>query len=196
MKTIVLASNNQHKINEFREILSDYTIYSLKDIGFLEDIVEDGNTFLENALIKAKAVHEFLQKQGLNYDIIADDSGLCVPSLGGEPGVYSARYAKSHDDQANRDKLLQNLENKEDRSAYFVCHLVFYHSDGTYEDFEGRAMGVILPYEIGKKDFGYDCLFLSDDLGISFGEASEEEKNSISHRGRAIQKLLKEIKKK
>ena len=193
MKKIVLASNNKHKIKEFREILTDYEIVSLEDIGFLDDIVEDGDSFLENSLIKAKAVDKHLKENNLDYEIIAEDSGLCVPSLNGEPGIYSARYAGDHNDQANRDKLIANLKDKEDKSAYFIAQIVYYHDD-TYDAVDGKTYGVIIDEERGSKDFGYDCIFLSDDLEKTFGEATEEEKNKVSHRGRAIKKLLEIIK--
>lgn len=189
MKKIVLASNNEHKIKEFRKILSNYEILALKDIDFNDDIVEDGETFLDNSLIKAKTISKYLKDKNLDYDVIADDSGLCCVALDGDPGVYSARYAGNHNDQANRDKLISELKDK-DRGAYFVCCLVLYHIDDTYTAYEGRTYGKIIDEERGSKDFGYDCIFLSDDLGITFGEASEDEKNSVSHRSRAIEKLM------
>ncbi len=190
MDKIVLASNNSHKIKEFKAIIKNKEILTLNDIGFYEEIEETGSTFLENALIKAKVVSTYLINSGLKYDVIADDSGLCVNSLNGEPGVYSARYAGEHGNtDNNRKKLLEKLEDKEDRSAFFVCCIVLYHPDGEYDFVEGKTYGRITKQEVGNKDFGYDCLFLSDDLGKTFGEASSEEKNDVSHRGRAI-KLL------
>ena len=93
MGTIVIASNNKHKIKEFRELITDYNILSLDDIGYYDEIEENGKTFIENALIKAKTIHEFLKEKKLDYIVVADDSGLCVDSLGGEPGIYSARYS-------------------------------------------------------------------------------------------------------
>ena len=190
MKKIILASNNKHKIQEIGYILSDYEILSLKDIGYTEDIVEDGNTFLENSLIKAKTIMEYIKDKEYNCDVLADDSGLCVNALDGRPGIYSARYSGDHDNQANRDKIRSELKDKEDRSAYFFCGIILYHQDGTYEYFEGKTTGTIIDEERGNKDFGYDCIFLSDDLNKTFGEATEEEKNSVSHRKRALNKLL------
>jgi non-canonical purine NTP pyrophosphatase (RdgB/HAM1 family) len=192
MDRIVLASNNKHKIKEIKEILSNYEILSLNDIDFIDDIVEDGNSFEENALIKAKTIHDYLKSKDLEYIVMADDSGLCVNSLNGEPGIYSARYAKEHDDKANRDKLLKELEGK-NREAYFNCTIVVYYPDGTYKTFVGKTYGEITTEEIGKTDFGYDCVFLSKDLNKTFGEASEEEKNSVSHRGRALKEVIKEL---
>ena len=194
MKKIVLASNNVHKVKEIKEILSDYDILTLNDISFYDDIVEDGETFLDNALIKAKAISKYIKEKGLNYDVIADDSGLCCNGLDGDPGVYSARYAGNHDDKANRNKIIEELKDK-DKSAYFVCCMVLYHPDDTYSSYEGTTSGIIISEERGKTDFGYDCIFLSDDLGVTFGEASDEDKNNVSHRKRALEKLKVDLNK-
>ena len=192
MKTIVLASNNRHKIKEFKDLLTDYSILSLNDIGYTQEINETGTTFEENSLLKAKTIHNYLKKEHPNYIVIADDSGLCVDSLDGAPGIYSARYAGNHDDAANRAKLQEELKGK-DRKAYFNCTIVVYYPDDTHKVFVGKTYGTITEDERGKKDFGYDCIFLSKDLNKTFGEATEEEKNSVSHRGRAIEEMLKEL---
>ena len=193
-KCIVLASNNNNKLKEFREILNNKKVLSLKDIGFNEEIEETGKTFLENSLIKAKTVSNYLKERNLEYIVIADDSGLCVNALNGEPGVYSARYSGDHSNsQLNRKKLLDALENKEDRSAYFVCNIVMYYPDDTYLSFEGKTFGKITKEELGSKEFGYDCIFYSDDLEKTFGEATAGEKNKVSHRGRAVEKLLEKL---
>lgn len=192
MNKIVVASNNKHKIKEFKEILSNYDILSLNDIGFNGEIIEDGNSFEENALIKAKTIHDYLKSKNLDYIVISDDSGLCVDSLNGEPGIYSARYAKEHDDKANREKLLRELEGK-NRDAYFNCTMVVYYPSEEYKVFVGKTYGEITTKEIGDAGFGYDSLFLSKDLNKTFGEASEEEKNSVSHRGRALQEVIKNL---
>lgn len=189
MKKIVLASNNKHKIKEFKEILNNYEILSLNDIDFHDDIEENGNTFKDNALIKAECIHNFLNSRNLDYIVVADDSGLCCEGLDGLPGIHSARFARDHDDQANRDKLRKELKNK-NRDAYFVCSIVVYYPNGDIKNYEGKTYGKIIDEEIGSKEFGYDCIFLSNDLNKTFGEATEEEKNSVSHRSRAIQKLL------
>lgn len=189
MKKIVLASNNKHKILEFKKILNDYEILSLDDIGFLDDIEETGETFLENALIKAKTVSDYLKSKNMEIDVLAEDSGLCCLSLNLEPGVYSARYAGGHgNNTGNRKKLIENLKGK-DKTAYFTATIVLYHSNDTYEYSEGRTYGKIIDEEIGDKSFGYDCIFLSDDLNKTFGSATNEEKNSVSHRFRAINKI-------
>ena len=189
MAKIVFASNNEHKIKEFSKMFND-TVISLQDIGFEGDIEEKGETFFENAFIKAKTIHDFLKSKNLNYVVIADDSGLCVNALGGEPGAYSARYHQDHNPKANRKKLLEELKNKEDRSAYFECCLVKYYPDGTYVSSVGRSEGYILEEEEGDTSFGYDCIFFSNELNKSFGVASSEEKNRVSHRGRAVSNLL------
>lgn len=184
MKKVVLASNNKHKIKEFKEILG-IEILTLNDIGYYDEIEETGTTSLENALIKASTISEYLKNKGLSYDVLADDSGLFCDSLDGAPGVYSARYAIEHNDKANRDKLIKELKGK-DKTAYLSCTIVLYRMDGTYEYKEGRTYGKIIEEELGDTSFGYDCIFLSDDLGITFGQASSEEKNSVSHRFRAL----------
>ena len=189
MKKIVLASNNEHKIKEFKEILDNVEILTLNDIEYFKDIEETGSTFLENALIKASSVSKYLKENGLNYDVIADDSGLCCESLNGAPGIYSARYAGEHgDSKLNRDKLINDL-NRKDNKAYFNATIVLYHIDGTYDYKEGRTYGKIIEEELGDTSFGYDCIFLSDDLGKTFGQASSEEKNKISHRARALEQI-------
>lgn len=188
MKKLILASNNKHKIKEFNEVLFDYEILSLNDIGFTEDIIEDGESFADNALIKCRAVSDYCKKNNYNYDIISDDSGLCCEALNGEPGIHSARYAGNHNDQANRDKLRIELKDK-DRKAYFVCFICLYKNDNDYKFFEGRSYGEIIDEERGSTEFGYDSIFYSTELNKTFGEASSDEKNSVSHRGRAIEKL-------
>lgn len=191
-KTIVVASNNKHKIKEIKEILTQYNVIPMKEIGFNQEIEENGKTFAENALIKANSIHKYLKESGKDYLVLADDSGLCVDSLNGEPGVYSARYAGEHgNDQANRNKLLKLLEGK-DRTAYFCCTIAIIFPDGKQQVFEGKTYGEITKDEIGKNGFGYDCIFYSDDLKKTFGEASEKEKNSVSHRSRALEQIQKE----
>ena len=195
MKKIVLASNNKHKIEEINAIFNDYEILSMKDIGYLEDIVEDGNTFEENALIKAKTISKYLKAKNMEYDVLADDSGLCCEALDGAPGIFSARYAGEHgNDKANRDKLIKELTDK-NKNSYFLCSLVLYKTDDTYLTAEGKTYGSIIDEERGDTSFGYDCIFLSDDLGKTFGEATSEEKNKVSHRYRALVELKKLINK-
>ena len=193
MRTIILASNNEHKIIEFNEMFKDCKILSLKDIGFFDDIEENGLTFLDNAKIKAEATKKYITEHNILGDIIADDSGLCVNSLNGEPGVYSARYAGGHGNfEECRRKLIENMKGKKDRTAYFCCTIAIITPSGKQQIFVGKTYGEITDKEIGENGFGYDCIFYSDDLKKTFGEASEEEKNSVSHRSRALEKIQKE----
>ena len=191
MRTIILASNNEHKIIEFNEMFKDCKILSLKDIGFFDDIEENGLTFLDNAKIKAEATKKYITEHNILGDIIADDSGLCVNSLNGEPGVYSARYAGGHGNfEECRRKLIENMKGKKDRTAYFTTVLYEIKNDGTILIADGKTFGEILEKETGKTDFCYDCIFYSNELNKSFGEATLQEKNSVSHRSRAIKNLL------
>ena len=189
----ILATKNPDKLKEMQRILMPLgiTVKSEKDFDFpFDDVEENGKTFEENALLKARAATRALQCIAL-----ADDSGLCVPALDGAPGVRSARYAGEHgNDKKNRDLLLKNLQNKKDRSAYFVSAVALTFPDGKEIVVEGKTHGRILKEEVGTGGFGYDCIFQSDDLGKSFGEATSEEKNTVSHRYRALQALLKEWK--
>ena len=185
MKKIVFASNNKHKLSEVRQILNNFEVLSLHDIGFDIDVDETGLTLEENAKIKARAINEFCKEKGLCYSIFSDDSGLFVDELNGEPGVFSARYSESHNDEANRQKLLKNLESKQNRKAHFECVICLIDNDKELI-FSGKTFGIILKEYDGDTSFGYDCIFLSDDLNKSFGSATKEEKDSVSHRGRAV----------
>ena len=182
---LVVASGNAHKLKEIAEIFPDFEIVSQKQMGFNEEVEETGTTFAENALIKARAA-----ANALGCIALADDSGLCVDALGGAPGVYSARYSGTHgDDKANRALLLKNLEGVTNRRANFTCALALVEPNGKELVVEGKTYGEILTGERGDGGFGYDPLFESDDLQKSFGLATSEEKNSVSHRFRALQKL-------
>mgnify|MGYP002521966915 FL=1 len=187
-KVIVVASGNAGKIREISEILNDYRVISCKELGFTDDIEETGKTFYDNALIKAKTV-----ASALNMPALADDSGLCVTALGGAPGVYSARYSGTGTDEGNIDKLLKETESFSDRSAKFVSAVVVYYPDGKIVSAQGETFGEILRARRGNGGFGYDPVFYSYDLKKSFGEASAEEKNSVSHRARALAELRKKL---
>jgi XTP/dITP diphosphohydrolase len=172
-------------LREISQIFTEYEIVSQKQAGFDEDVEETGETFVENALIKARAA-----SKALGVIALADDSGLCVEALGGAPGVYSARYCGGHgDDKANRDLLLKNLGDEQNRRAYFESAIALVYPDGREVVAQGRTYGNILFEEVGENGFGYDCLFFSDDLEKSFGRASAEEKNSVSHRYRGLTAL-------
>lgn len=182
---LVAATGNAHKLREIREILTDFEILSAKEAGFYGDVEETGSTFLENALLKARAVCKATGQAAL-----ADDSGLCVDALGGAPGVYSARYSGGGDKE-NRALLLKNLHGVENRGAHFCCALALVFPDGRELTAEGKSYGEILHEERGTNGFGYDPLFYSLDLKKSFAEADEAEKNAVSHRGRALFALEK-----
>lgn len=184
---IVAATGNAHKLQEFRSILTGYEILSQSEAGFFGDVEETGATFAENALIKARAV-----AQATGMAALADDSGLCVDALHGAPGVYSARYSGG-DDRANRALLLKNLAGEKERTAHFACAIALVLPDGGVLESCGATYGKILEEERGENGFGYDCLFWSDDLHKTFAEASEEEKNAVSHRGRALQALRERL---
>lgn len=187
MKTLVVASNNKHKLREISEIFTEFEVCSQKQMGFDEEVEETGKTFAENALIKARAACKALGVMAL-----ADDSGLCVDALDGAPGIYSARYSGSHGlDKENRDLLLHNLQGVENRRAHFCSAIALVYPDGREYVAEGRTFGSILTEEVGTGGFGYDCIFQSDDLGKSFGVATAEEKNGVSHRFRALQEIRK-----
>ena len=188
-KKIVVASGNAGKLKEIQAILDEYEIVGYKQEGLDFEIEEDGETFYENALIKAKAV-----SQALGIPALADDSGLMVDALDGAPGIYSARYAGDGIDEHNNALLLENLKGKTNRKAKFVCCLVYYTPDGEIITATGETHGQILEKEQGSNGFGYDPLFLSDDLGVSLGGASPEDKNTISHRFRALKALKEKLK--
>ena len=185
---MVVASGNANKIREFSQLFTDYEVVSQKAMGFDEEVEETGATFLENALIKARAA-----SKALGVPALADDSGLCVVALGGAPGVYSARYSGNHDDAGNRAKLLRELEGVSDRRAYFQSAIALVYPNGEEITAEGQTFGKILLKERGTGGFGYDCLFESEDLGKSFGEATAEEKNGVSHRSRALKALWEKM---
>lgn len=190
---VVVASNNKHKLKEIRSILGDAfdNIYSLSDLGIDCDAEETAETFEGNALIKAKAVVEIAKMPALS-----DDSGLCVNALNGAPGVHSARYSGEHgNDSKNIDTLLKNLDGATDRTACFVSAVVLCYPDGSYITVRGQSDGRILYEREGTGGFGYDPVFFSNELNKSFGMATEEEKNSVSHRSKALEKLLVELKK-
>lgn len=186
-RQLVVASGNAHKIHEISQIFTDFEVVSQKQMGFDVDVEETGATFMENALIKARAACE-----ALGCMVLADDSGLCVDGLDGAPGVYSARYCGHHgSDEENRATLLKNMQGVTNRRAHFTCALALVYPDGREVLAEGHTYGTILEKEDGVGGFGYDPLFKSEDLGKSFGQATEEEKNAVSHRFRGLQALLK-----
>lgn len=188
---LAIATNNPHKLSEIKAILAGRFehAYSLGELGIDVDVEETGSTLEENALIKARTI---LSLTGLPS--LADDTGLMVDALKGAPGVYSARYAgDQHNDAANRALLLNNLKGVTDRRAHFSTVMALCYPDGREIVAEGRVDGRILCAERGTNGFGYDSLFLCDDLGKTFAEATAEEKNAVSHRSRALNNLLDKL---
>ena len=197
---IVLASRNKHKIEEWQATLGKFVdgveILSLDDVGIYGDIEEDGETFEENALIKARVA------AGSGYIGVADDSGLTVDALGGEPGVYSARYAAKchfagdHDDEGNNQCLLYNLRDVPDeaRGGAYVCAVACVFPDGREFVVRGESRGILLREYHGAGGFGYDPLFYFPQFGKTFAEVTPEEKHSVSHRGIAMRAFAKKLK--
>ena len=201
---IVFATNNQHKLQEIRDILgSEFEIVSLKDIGCDVDIPETGNTLEENAMEKAQYVYDHY-----NLSCFADDTGLEVEALNGEPGVHSARYAEGtdHDSEANMAKLLRNLEGKDNRKARFRTVIALIQKQDVcpcgctsikkVNRFEGIVDGSIATEKHGTAGFGYDPIFVPEGYDKSFAELGESIKNGISHRARAVAKLAEYLKQK
>lgn len=185
MKEILFATHNQHKKEEIQQILGKaFLVKSLSDYDIHDEIVEDGNTFEANALIKAKYCFE---KTGLPS--VGDDSGLVVEALDGRPGIYSARYAGDHDFQKNIEKVLEEMEGVENRKAYFITVLCYYDENGA-QYFEGKVHGNLLTENKGHQGFGYDPIFVPEGHEITFAEMSSEDKNAISHRRNALNRFL------
>lgn len=186
---IVLATTNKHKLQEVRQILSPHKIvvYGLNDLGLkVEDVEENGKTYAENALIKAKAVQKVT-----SFPVIADDSGLEIIPLDNRPGMFSARYAA---EMGGHDKaiaqILEDLKDKDDRSAQFVCDIVLLNVEDKPLVFEGIAKGTIAMEKMGEGGFGYDPIFISDETKTCFGTMGQAQKNTVSHRAKALKKLL------
>lgn len=192
MKRVIVATNNAHKADEISHILDidGLEFMTMEEAGIASNPTEDADTFLGNARIKALAAHEASHGSA----VLADDSGLEVDALDGAPGVYSSRFAgEDGNDEANNRLLLEKLEGvpDKDRTARFVCHLVFIDEDGTEVDARGTVEGRIGYGEKGDGGFGYDPLFIPDELGgdVTFAEVPQARKNEISHRGRALRNL-------
>lgn len=191
---IIAATTNEGKVKEIKKIFSspELEIISMRDAGFDIEVMETGNTFEENALLKARAVFGLCAKP-----VLADDSGLCVDALDGAPGLYSARYAgigASDDDKIT--KLLKALDGETNRKAHFQSTVAFIDSNGTEYTASGKVFGSITDKPCGSGGFGYDPVFFSDELQKTFGEATSDEKNSISHRARALGSLYEILKNK
>ena len=189
---LVFASNNDHKLQEVRAIMPAFIeVLSLNEIGFLQEIEETGSTLEENSRIKAETVAAFIKDEMLIDGVFADDTGLEIDALHGAPGVYTARWAG--EPAANRKKALAELKGKENRSAQFRT-VVTLIKGGQMQQVEGIVRGRIAEAESGTAGFGYDSLFIPEGYNCTFAELSSEEKNSISHRGRALEALVKILK--
>lgn len=184
----VIATGNAGKVKDFNLLLNNlgHEAVSLKDLGINIDIEETGETFKENAYIKAKTIYDIVK-----LPTIADDSGLCVDALNGAPGVYSARYGgEGLSDYERCIKLLETMKNEEKRSAKFVCAMCLIMDENNVIEVSGECEGTLLGEIAGTNGFGYDPLFYVDKFGKTFGEISKEQKNEISHRRKAIDALM------
>lgn len=185
---LIIASNNKHKVYEIKTILAPYfdEILSLSEAGISHETVEDGETFMENALKKAREIAEISHGAAL-----ADDSGICADALGGEPGVYSARYSGGHgNDEDNNKLLIKNLSDKADKSAHYTAAIAIVYPDGREVTAEGYMYGRIIDTPRGDRGFGYDPIFVPEGEQRTVAEMSDSEKNEISHRASALKKLL------
>ncbi|MGI9652682.1 RdgB/HAM1 family non-canonical purine NTP pyrophosphatase [Chryseobacterium sp. RLHN22] len=186
---LLVATHNLHKKEEIQQILGDkFVVKSLADYNLHDEIVEDGDSFNANALIKAKYCFE---KTGIPS--LGDDSGLVVESLDGRPGLFSARYAGDHDFAKNIEKVLSEMEDVENRKAYFITVLCYYDENGA-KYFDGRAHGNLLTENKGHKGFGYDPIFVPEGYDITFAQMEAEDKNKISHRKQALDLFLEFLK--
>ena len=186
---LIIASNNKHKIYEIKKILGSRfdEILSLCEAGIDHETIEDGETFLDNAMKKAAEIAELSGCAAL-----ADDSGICCDALGGAPGVFSARYSGGTDED-NNALLLEQLKDKADKSAHYTCAMVLCYPDGRVVSAEGYMYGEITEHRRGEHGFGYDPLFIPEGETRTVAEMSDEEKNAISHRGRALALLLERL---
>ena len=184
---IVVASSNEGKIAEIKSIFTDVEIVSMHELGFTDEIEETGNSFKENAKLKAETI-----AKKFSLPALSDDSGLCVEALHGAPGIYSARFS-GEGPAENRKLLLKRMEHVYDRRAYFESAVCLCFPDGKTYFGQGKTYGRILYEEIGTNGFGYDSLFFSDDLKKSFGLATDGEKNGVSHRFRALADLRSKL---
>ena len=185
MHELVVASNNQGKVREIRALIDGISLLSLSDIGFTDEIKEPFNSFEENAFVKADTIFRFSGK-----NVFADDSGICVNALHGEPGVQSAYFGGlPRSDEKNNQKLLESLSVVEDRTAFYKSVICLIWNEQTYF-FEGICEGRILKGPQGTGGFGYDPMFVPDGYSQTFGELPLEIKNKISHRGKAVSKMV------
>ena len=191
---LIIASNNKHKIYEIKKILGEKfeEILSLSESGIVHETVEDGSTFLENAEKKAREIAEIS-----GVCALADDSGICVDALGGAPGIYSARFSGLHGghgtDEENNKLILKKLEGESNKRAHYTAAVALVYPDGKTVTAEGYMYGTITDTPRGERGFGYDPLFVPDGDTRTVAELTDDEKNAISHRARALEALLKKL---
>ena len=188
---LIIASNNNHKLIEIKAILGGLfeEILSMREAGIEHETIEDGSSFMENAVKKAKEIAELS-----GCCALADDSGICVDALDGAPGIYSARFCGHHgDDEANNRLLLEKLEGRGDRGAHYTCAIALVYPDGRQVCAEGYLYGQIGYEEKGENGFGYDPLFFLPEYGCTAAQLSPEQKNQISHRASALHALLAQL---
>lgn len=192
MKQIMIATSNTHKVEEFKRMLQPYgyEVSSLLDLDEEIDIEENGTTFEENALIKAKTIYD-----KLHIEVIADDSGLAVNAMNGEPGIYSARFlGRDTSYDVKNQYIIDQVKDAQDKGAQFVCAIAYIDADGHENVFTGVVEGEIYDHIEGAKGFGYDPIFYYPPFKTTLANVSEDQKNEVSHRGKAIQMLLNYMK--
>lgn len=199
MKKLIFATGNMGKMREIRDIMADMDVevVSMKEADVYADVEENGSTFMENAFIKARGIAEVAKAKGIEAIILADDSGLVVDALNGEPGIYSARYMGEDTPYSIKNaKIIERLEGvaDEDRSARFVCAIAAVFPDGSELEAEATYEGRIGYEEKGPNGFGYDPIFYLPDRGVYSAELDPDEKNRISHRGKALEKMKELLK--
>ena len=192
---LILATSNKDKAREIAEILSDtpFVVTTMKEEGYDPDIVEDGKTFEENALIKARTVHALAE----GAYVMADDSGLCIDALDGAPGIYSARFCGENSTYPEKfAKIFEMLKDvpEEKRTAKFVCSIAVVRPDGSEFTVRGEVCGVLHEKPIGDGGFGYDPIFYVPEFGMTTAQMTKEQKNSISHRGKASRAMAEKLK--
>lgn len=184
---ILLATNNTHKSAEFKQLLKDYEVFGLNELMQSFEIEENGANFKENALLKARAVFNALQQKN-EFVVLSDDSGLCVDALNGLPGIYSARFSRASNDESNRKKLIDELQklHLNESAAHFVTCIALVSCFGAFNT-RGTLYGRVICEERGKQGFGYDSLFIPKGYNLTLAQLSQKEKNSLSHRFKALE---------
>lgn len=184
---ILLATNNTHKSAEFKQLLKDYEVFGLNELMQSFEIEENGANFKENALLKARAVFNALQQKN-EFVVLSDDSGLCVDALNGLPGIYSARFSRTSNDESNRKKLIDELQklHLNESAAHFVTCIALVSCFGAFNT-RGTLYGRVICEERGKQGFGYDSLFIPKGYNLTLAQLSQKEKNSLSHRFKALE---------